>query len=306
MEEPLLSVEAVKAVFEQTGIASAMPEEFLTLLNDAISALGESLAGLRDMGLPDARPEAYHGWTIRLLGLFDDLVMNLQVVGNPMRFSVCWAWWVTLNRQAKALLNLYDAGLASDAAPLLRSITEYALWCVALSWDDGPLLNTIMRAGDDEDDKLIKNLNEGPVPIPPEVMALVNSVPRVAGEGSPTKSFMAVCRSLGVSGTVLPVWRFLSSVSHPTTAVAYLLTVPSVEGVKVKKTLGLPGLGLDLLSDQAVATMTQCLLWAGFAIDRLIEGNPLRAQLQEIADEAGVTELKPQTAADGPGSASAS
>lgn len=300
MGEPFLDVEAVKASLEQGGLLGMLPDEDVARFNAALTALGEQLLDPSQLALPDARLEEYRGWAERLLLIFDGFAANHAIVGDTVRFSVCWSWWVTLNRQAKALRCLYDAGLAGDAVPLLRSITEYALWCVALSWDDGPLLASIMRAADDEDKKLINSL---PLQLPAEVMALVNSIPRVDGEGSPAKSFMAVCRTLGVNATVLPLWRFLSSLSHPTTAVAYFLTMPSVEGLKVNKTPGLPGLSLDILGDQAVAMLVQCLLWAGFSIDRLIDGHPLRTQLQEIADEAKVTELRPPSPTGGSGPA---
>ncbi len=35
----------------------------------------------------------------------------------------------------------------------------------------------------------------------------------------------------------------------------------------------------------------QCLLWAGFAVDRLLKDHPIRAELQSIANEAHVSDL---------------
>jgi Family of unknown function (DUF5677) len=305
MEEPPFDLAAAKAYFEQMGIADLLPAESVENLDAALSALSENYLDLAQLASPDVSPDVYYEWIVRLLKIFDNFTEPPAIIEDPVKFSVCWAWWVILNRQAKVICHLHEGGLAGDAAPLVRSMLEYSLWCVALSHDDGPLLATIMRTSDEEDKKMIKALNEGLSQIPVEITSLIRDIPRVEGEGSSTKSFIAVCRSLGVADTIVPLWRFLSSLSHPTASTVYLLTEPGAEGFKIKKTPELPGLRSDSFAKQAVAVSVQSLLWAGFAIDRLIGSDPMHLELQAIADEAQVTALTPQSPPGGSASTSA-
>jgi hypothetical protein len=59
-------------------------------------------------------------------------------------------------------------------------------------------------------------------------------------------------------------------------------------------------LSVPALTDEMVTLAIQCLVWSGFAVDRLIADHPLRADLQAIAEEAQVTDLGTEPdAADG-------
>jgi len=45
------------------------------------------------------------------------------------------------------------------------------------------------------------------------------------------------------------------------------------------------------IAGELVSIAVQCLLWSGFAVDRLLKDHPMRKCLQAIADEAHVTDL---------------
>ncbi len=100
-----------------------------------------------------------------------------------------------------------------------------------------------------------------------------------------------MCQALGVTDTIGVAWRLLSSLSHPTTNVAFFLTQLGIEGVKISKTPSIPGIDPAGLSAQGPALAVECLLWAGFAIDRLVAEHPLLPLLQPIAEEANVKDL---------------
>lgn len=63
------------------------------------------------------------------------------------------------------------------------------------------------------------------------------------------------------------------------------------EKVLVRKTLALLGMEPSTLVDEMVTLAVQCLIWSGFAVDRLVAGHPLRPDLEAIAEEAHVTDL---------------
>jgi hypothetical protein len=121
---------------------------------------------------------------------------------------------------------------------------------------------------------------------------LLDTAPPLMGEGSPVKSFLAVCRELGVRDTIGVIWRILSSLSHPTNMTALFLTRLRTSGLKITKEPALmPGVDLHELAEQGVMFALDCLVWAGLAIDRLIPDHPQRAAVQAVATESGVLDL---------------
>jgi hypothetical protein len=294
METNGFDTDAVRQAFRQSGLPGLLQDADAEQLEAALSALGQRLGEIEKLQVPEVSAETLRGWADRLVRLFDDFERPGEIIGNSATFALTWAWWVTVNRQAKAILCLYDAGLGADTAPLVRSMIEHCLWSVALARDDGPLLATILREADEQRKKMTKAASGGLLELPAELAALFNAGPPVPGEGSPIKSFAAVCRELGVTDTIGVIWRVLSSLSHPTNTTAFFLTQPGIEGVKISKTPALPGLDPAGLGDQAIALTVDCLLWAGFAIDRLMTGHPLHASLQAVAEEAHVKDLSEQ------------
>jgi hypothetical protein len=169
-----------------------------------------------------------------------------------------------------------DAGVRHD-----RTATVSA----AVQCDAG---QAAARKADAETARMIKVAEGGPLEAPAELIALVQSLPDVPGPGSEAKDFAKLCRLLGVTATIEPTWRLLSAFSHPTTAAAYFLTQAKPEQVIVRKSPILPF--AEAMSAEVMALTVQCLLWSGFAMDRLIAGHPLHAALKMIADEAQVAE----------------
>jgi hypothetical protein len=211
---------------------------------------------------------------------------------SQAHFAIVASWWVVANRQAKAILCLIDADMASDSIPIARPMIEFSLSAVALSRDPGPLLNMILRKTDNEQDYTLKLAKGGPLEMPVEILALVSKTRDVDGEGSPAKNFSNLCSLLDVSDTVLILWRTFSIFCHPTAATAYLLTQPSPAGqVVLRKTPAMPTLEASGIAAELVAVAVQCLLWSGFAVDRLLKHHPMRECLQAIADEAHVGDL---------------
>ena len=128
--------------------------------------------------------------------------------------------------------------------------------------------------------------------MPTQLLELLSKTPDVEGEGSGAKDFSKVCRLLGVGDTILISWRTFSNFCHPTAATAYLLTQPSPTGqVVLRKGSALPVLEPTAIAEELVSLAVQCLLWAGFAVDRMLKDHPLRADLQAMADQAHVTDL---------------
>jgi hypothetical protein len=294
MEKPTFDLDTVRQAFLQSGLADLLQEDDAAKLDAALSALGRRLGEVEQLQAPDVSVVTLREWANQLVQLFDDFEFSGEITGSTVRFALVWAWWVTVNRQATAILCLYDAGLGADTAPLVRSMIEHCLWSVELARDEGPLLATILRAANEHQKNMIKDAIGGLLEVPAEVLKLVGTSTPISGEGSPLKSFLAVCRDLGVSDTIGVVWRLLSSLSHPTSLSGYFLTQLGTGGVKITKTPALPGVDPDGLGQQAVALTVECLLWAGLAIDRLMAGHPLREALRAVATEAHVTDLTEQ------------
>lgn len=284
--------EAAKRAFREMKLTELLESVDAEQLEDALEEMAQRVGQVAETQASDASIQDIRAWTNRLLHVFDGLEFNGQIVGHQVRFALVWAWWVTVNRQAKAILCLYDAGLGVDAAPLMRSMLEHVLWAVLLSKDKGPLLMTVLRTTGHEHDNVINEARGGPLAVPEELLTLLDAAPPLEGEGSPIKSFRAVCRELGVGDTIGVIWRILSSLIHPTNMTALFLTQLGTSGVKITKEPALL-LGVDLheLAEQGVMFSLDCLVWAGLAVDRLMADHPLRAAVQAVASEARIRDL---------------
>ena len=271
---------------------SSLSDEETTRLEAALGAIAELYAAFPQPAYGDASREQCRQWLDRLLQIFEDFSFSGRPIApTPAHFAFVTSWWAQANRQAKAIRCLADNGLGADAVPLARSVIEFALWSVAMSQDEGPLLNTALRNSDKEQLYTLKLAEGGPLEMPHEVIELTQSVPKVDGPGSEDGKFSKICRSLGVGNTILITWRTLSTLCHPIAATAYLSTQLGPGGVHVQKTLTFPGMGESGLADEMVSVATLCLIWSGLAVDRLLDGHPLYAELKAIATEAHVEDL---------------
>src|ERR1035441_10035363 len=277
---------------KQSGMLSGLSGEDTVRLEAALGAIAERHAAFPQPAYGDASREQCRQWLDRLLQIFEDFSFSRRpIASTPAHFALVTSWWAHANRQAKAIHCLVDNGLGADAVPLARSVIEFALWSVALSQDEGPLLNTVMRNSDQEQLYTLKLAIGGPLEMPPEVIELTQSVPKVDGPGSEDKNFSQICRSLGVGNTILITWRTLSTLCHPVAATAYLSTQLGPGEVRVQKTLTFPGMGESDLADEMVSVVTLCLIWSGLAVDRVLDDHPLYAELHAIATEAHVEDL---------------
>jgi hypothetical protein len=293
--------QVLREYLEQTGMISLLSDEDTAKLEAALGAIRERLANFGQPALGNASPEQCRQWLNRLIQIFDDFTFHGNIVApTQAHFAIVTTWWAYANRQAKAIRSLANDGMGGDAMPLARSMIEFALWSVALSQDTGPLLSTILRKSDEEEFYTLRLATGGPLEMPAEVIDLVESTPKVEGPGSPARDFSKICRSLGVGDTILITWRILSALSHPSATMAYLSTQLGPDGVRVRKTLVVPGIEQSDISHEMFAIAIPCLIWSGLAVDRMIADHPLHADLQAIAEEAQVTDLTvKRNAADG-------
>lgn len=284
--------EAAKRAFREMGLSELLGGDEPSGLEEAIEAMARRISEVAQTQPTDVSVRELRAWADRLLQAFDDFEFGGQIVGNQVRFALVWAWWVTVNRQARAILRLYDAGLGADAVPLMRSMLEHALWAILLSKDEGPLLLTVLRSTGHEHDNLIKAASGGLLEVPDEILSLLDAAPPLVGDGSPVKSFLAVCRELGVDDTIGVIWRILSSLSHPTNMPALFLTQLGSTNLKITKEPALmPGVDMHDLAEQGVMFALDCLVWAGFALGRLLADHSLRAAIETVAVEAKVRDL---------------
>lgn len=285
--------ERLREYLAQTEMTSILTDDQLASMDAALSAIKDKVDAFDQPLIGDASSETCRDWLDRLLQIFDDFAFTGALdAPTPAHFAIVASWWVVSNRQAKAIRCLIDADMAGDSIPIARSMIEFALSAVALSRDDGPLLNTVLRKTDDEHDRTVKLAAGGPLEIPTELLELVSKTPGVEGEGSPAKEFSKLCGLLGVGDTILISWRMLSTFCHPTAATAYMLAQPTPGGqVVLRKNSAWPVLEPSAVAAELVSMAVQCLLWSGFAVDRLLKDHPIRESLQAIADEAHVTDL---------------
>jgi hypothetical protein len=291
MEPPAFD-QAIREYLQQTGMLPDLSDQDVARLEATLAVIGERHRAFPQPFLGDASAEQCRQWLDRLVQIFDDFTFTGDLIApTQAHFAIVTSWWVIANRQAKAILCLADGGLGGDAVPLVRSMIEFCLWAVALSQDNWPLLATVLRKTDDEGSYTMRLAVGGLLEMPTEVIELAKSTPKVEGAGSSAKDFAGICRLLGVSDTILITWRVLSALSHPVATSAYLLIQPGRERVLVRKTPLVPGMEPSALADEMVTLAIQCLIWSGFAVDRLIADHPLRADLQAIAEEAQVADL---------------
>jgi hypothetical protein len=224
--------------------------------------------------------------------VFDDFTLDGLPVSDRVIFSTAVSWWITVNRIARTIICLYDAGLGGDAAPQIRSMVEYCLRLVAFVQDPERLSKNVLRESRDYDKGLRAQAVNGPFALPSAISELIDSTPLVEGNGSPVKSFLAIFRALGVDSTIGVYWRILSSLAHPTLASAALLSLPTVDGVKISKEPKLPpGLNRQAFEHMALTAVIECSILAGLALDRILSSQPMRPLLQPVMDEVGVTDI---------------
>lgn len=149
METNGFDTDAVRQAFQQSGLPDLLQNADAEQLEAALSALGQRLGEIEQLQVPEVSAETLRGWADRLVRLFDDFESPGEIIGNSAAFALTWAWWVTVNRQAKAILCLYDTGLGADTAPLARSMIEHSLWSVALAeiYLQGLMPMGVMAAG---------------------------------------------------------------------------------------------------------------------------------------------------------------
>lgn len=259
--------------------------------------------GLRGLASRDA--------ILQLIEIYSDIQHVHWRAEEARVVSLAMGWWVTVNRSADALMFLYHVDHFYEALPVFRCLFEHALFLHAL-------VNQGERAVDAaiaEQTRHRRNLGESIVkgPIPEQVAAAGFSLPQELLRDEPdaattpvkdsmwTQQIQAICDRTSTSGTLYVVYRLICNYVHPSVRGAWQFVKfpdhldsdedgPSgeheLDSLDFYKGTHLP-IESDLLFWTAVL-----MIWAGYALAKLLEQPDLRAEIEPLAKELGVPPLE--------------
>jgi len=229
----------------------------LELRLDAIVSSADSVSD-------DVAREASH----RLQSLFQEYEFPVP----PREPSGSWiliglAWWTIVNRQAKAITTLCDAGLAAESIPNARSALEHTFALILLSRHDettvpdGVLRNTLHD--------LARGVRSRPTDEDPELVvilsALVEQLTATLEDNWPER-FTTYAERLGAYAETYSYYVGMCQMSHPTLG-AVLANSDWLDDFRPNKEPNPYVFEASVGSPLLWAAQCQC--WSALAVDRL-------------------------------------
>ncbi|MFF4557917.1 DUF5677 domain-containing protein [Streptomyces sp. NPDC001422] len=236
-----------------------------------------------------------------LLTAADTAIANgVRVPADKVRvFGPVYSWWRLVCRTSEAVLLLTERGFSLEAAPMVRNILNHAY---AINWliDNGdPAVDALVARGDDEREKLCKKLEETGWPNAAEFRAAMDqatSQQPAPPVRTPTeqalhsklkhelKNFYDMLDRYDVAD-VYPVYSHLSSLSHTSISTASAYVEQMSDG------------SLQMRSEAAelghadVIQLTLSLLQTATVMSPLIEGDPMRASIDQAITTLGLEKV---------------
>lgn len=246
-------------------------------------ALAHSVAQLEQLQSEIAPAEVYLSAVRELVGLFDETSLDLDDSSEP-RLLVACGWWISTNRGARAVATLFEAGQGHEAAPIIRSMMEFAYSLQLAARLKGSRLNSLERATGVTFGRIIEEARSGVI----EVTALeeVQQAFKVETESSQDwpDTFYGVLQELKVFADTYPIYRQLSLTSHASLLSA--LNFGSFGGPLLTPMRKQP---VWDLSRPSISWAADCLCLAGLAFDSMLpRGLPFRDRLLVLTDELRV------------------
>ncbi|WP_415940333.1 DUF5677 domain-containing protein [Streptomyces sp. 039-1] len=240
-----------------------------------------------------------------LLKAADAAIANgVRVPADKVRvFGPVYSWWRLVCRTSEAVLLLTERGFTLEAAPMVRNILNHAY---AINWlvDNGDAaVDALVARGDEEREKLCRKLEETGWPNADEFRAAIDQAaaqqqaPPVRTLAEQTlhdkfkhelTNFYDMLDRYDVAD-VYPVYSHLSSLSHTTISTASAYVEQMIDG-----SLQIRQEAADL-GHADIIQLALALLQTATVMSPLIDGDPLRASIDEATPELGLenTQLLP-------------
>jgi hypothetical protein len=236
-----------------------------------------------------------------LLKAADAAIANgVRVPADKVRvFGPVYSWWRLVCRTSEAVLLLTERGFTLEAAPMVRNILNHAY---AINWlvDNGDAaVDALVARGDEEREKLCRKLEATGWPNAAEYRAAIDQQPappvRTPAEQAlhdklkhELKNFYDMLDRYDVAD-IYPVYSHLSSFSHTTISTASAYVEQMSDG-----SLQIRQEAADL-GHADIIQLALALLQTAAVVSPLIDGDPLRASVEEATTELGLdnTQLLP-------------
>ena len=225
----------------------------------------DAIVSSADSVSDDVAREASH----RLQSLFQEYEFPV----SPREPSGTWVfiglgWWTIVNRQAKAITTLCDAGLAAESIPNARTALEHTFALVLLSRHDettvpdGVLRNTL--------DDLARGVRSRPADEDPELVVIFSALAEELTsilEANWPERFATHAKRLGVYEETYSFYVGMCQLSHPTLG-AVLASSDWLDDFRPIKEPNAYVFEASVGSPLLLAAQCQC--WSALAVDRLL------------------------------------
>jgi len=148
---------------------------------------------------------------------------------------VAWGWTARIARSGEGSIRLAEMGLAEEAAPILRSATEHAMWLWWLRADRGKVVEVLRRAQKESLGRIKKAQSIG-WPLDAPTLETIEVLILEANEQHINLDTYAHLGNLARRfkddiGNLYPAWLYDTQTSHATlqSASAYYSAIPAGE-----------------------------------------------------------------------------
>lgn len=271
MENPI-ELRANKIQSEMEKVFVTIPPEVRQLIDEVFS--GKSFG---DSGFYDQRVLIE---TIRsLTTLFEEC--QFEDLGDTT-MMISLSWWTVVNRQAKAIAMLAEAGLDSETIPNIRVAFEYAMALVTLSQEEpGEMVIALIA-------QMIKDLSRLDAHSPHQNWEYRQAVNLAKSELDSIvverwiTGFTRRADDLRVDGRANYYYGIFSLFVHPT----ILGTMGFADLGQQTSMAKEPNLILRALIGNPLPWAVQCLCWSALAIDHVVEGGlSWKGELAEVIEQ---------------------
>lgn len=253
-----------RVAFLETVLAryvGILPRVVHTALQQRLDTIVSSADSVSD----DIAREASH----RLQSLFQEYEFPVP----PREPSGLWVhiglgWWTIVNRQAKAITTLCDAGLAAESIPNARTALEHTFALVLLSrHDETTVPDGVLR-------NMLNDLKRGvrsrPADEDPELVVILSALAEELNSTSDAnwpERFKTHAERLGVYEETYSYYVGMCQLSHPTLGAVLANSDWLNEFRPIKEPSAYV---FEALAGTPLLWAAQCQCWSALAVDRLL------------------------------------
>lgn len=205
---------------------------------------------------------------------------DFDTIGSA-RMPIALSWWTIVNRQARAIKRLSEAGMAFDAVPNVRMSFEYSMALITLSKGN---LEEVMLALMSQLMNDLSNLNKLTRQSGSE---FGDAIAKTKGDIESAvvepwqAGFSKRASLLEVDSRAVYYYAMQSMLVHPTLVGVAAFTDMNLDGRVTREAIP----AFEAITGHAVLWALQCQCWSALAIDHIADGClPWSAALHEIVE----------------------